>query len=275
MSTPRRSSLSGLAPRLGRACLNGYGVGLFLFIYAPVLVLVLLSFNSSSFGILPFQRFTLQWYAELMGDPYIWRALGNSLIVGLLTTAISTAIGTLAAFPLVRCRFRGKEVLNGGLVLPMIIPHLIIGIALLILFARVLRISLSLGTVTAGHVVVTVPLVLLIVAARLYGFDRSLEEAARDLGGTAFQAFWHVTLPLILPGVLGGALFVFTASFDEFIVTFLTTGSDGTLPMYIWGLVRTRVSPQVNALSTLILCASFVLVVATQCLLTKRIDAKA
>jgi len=268
---PRRSSRSGLAARGGRACLAGYGTALFLFIYAPVLVLVLLSFNSSSFGILPFQRFTLVWYRELMDDPYIWRALANSLVVGLVTTGVSTAVGTLAAFPLVRCRFRGREALNSALVLPMIIPHLIIGVALLILFARVLGISLSLGTVTAGHVVVTVPLVMLIVAARLYGFDRSLEEAARDLGATGWQAFRHVTLPLIMPGVLGGALFVFTASFDEFIVTFMTTGSDGTLPMYIWGLVRTRVSPQVNALSTLILAASFLLVLGTHFLLNRRV----
>ena len=144
------------------------------------------------------------------------------------------------------------------MILPMVIPHFLMGVALLLFFAF-LRLPLSRLTVVLGHIVFTVPFAILIVSARLYGFDRSLERAAGDLGATPARVFWHVTLPLILPGVAGAALFVFTLSMDEFLITFFVSGQKGTLTMYIWSLLKDGIAPRVNALASVLLAASFAL----------------
>jgi spermidine/putrescine transport system permease protein len=143
-------------------------------------------------------------------------------------------------------------------IVPMVIPHFLMGVALLLFFAF-LRLPLSRLTIVLGHVVFTVPFAILIVSTRLYGFDRSLEQAAGDLGATPARVFWHVTLPLILPGVIGAALFVFTLSMDEFLITFFVSGQKGTLTMYIWSLLKDGIAPRVNALASALLAASFVL----------------
>ena len=179
-------------------------------------------------------------------------AVWNSLFIAASTTVISTLLGTLAAFPLVRCTFRFKRSGQLLVILPMIIPHFLMGVALLLFFAFV-KMPLSRATIILGHVVFTLPFAVLIVSTRLYGFDRTLERAAGDLGADPLRTFWHVTLPLILPGVVGAALLVFTLSMDEFLITYFVSGQKGTLTMYIWSLLKDGIAPRVNALASVLL----------------------
>jgi len=243
---------------MARRLLIGYGVLGFVFLYLPIAFLVLFSFNDNIIPSLPFRGFTLRWYRELGFDFVLHDALYNSLVVASITTVTSTLVGTLAAFPLVRCTFALKRAAQAMTIVPMVIPHFLMGVALLLFFAF-LRLPLSRLTIVLGHVVFTVPFAILIVSTRLYGFDRSLERAAGDLGATPARVFWHVTLPLILPGVIGAALFVFTLSMDEFLITFFVSGQKGTLTMYIWSLLKDGIAPRVNALASVLLAASFVL----------------
>ena len=241
---------------MGRRLFLAYGVLGFVFLYLPIVFLVLFSFNDHIIPSLPFRGFTLRWYRELSFDFVLHDALYNSLTIATLTTVVSTVLGTLAAFPLVRCTFRWKPACRALVVVPMVIPHFLMGVALLLFFAWV-RVPLSRLTIVLGHVVFTLPFAILIVSARLYGFDRTLELAAGDLGATPLRAFWHVTLPLILPGVAGAALLVFTLSMDEFLITFFVSGQQGTLTMYIWSLLKDGIAPRVNALASVLLGASF------------------
>src|SRR3984893_1509940 len=243
---------------MARRLLIAYGVLGFVFLYLPIAFLVLFSFNDNIIPSLPFRGFTLQWYRELGFDFGLHDALYNSLVIASITTVTSTVIGTLAAFPLVPSTFALKRAAQAMMIVPMVIPHFLMGVALLLFFAFV-HLPLSRLTVVLGHVVFTVPFAILIVSTRLYGFDRSLERAAGDLGATPARVFWHVTLPLILPGVMGAALFVFTLSMDEFLITFFVSGQKGTLTMYIWSLLKDGIAPRVNALASVLLAASFAL----------------
>ena len=246
------------AASLGRRLIVTYGVLGFAFLYLPIFFLVLFSFNDYIIPSLPFRGFTLKWYQELGHDFVMHEALGNSLFIAGCTTIVSTVLGTLAAFPLVRCTFRFQRGTRLLVLLPMVIPHFLMGVALLLLFAFV-QVPLSRLTIILGHVVFTLPFAILIVSARLVGFDRTLEMAAADLGASPLRTFWHVTLPLILPGVAGAALLVFTLSMDEFLITFFVSGQKGTLTMYIWSLLKDGIAPRVNALASALLAASFVL----------------
>jgi spermidine/putrescine transport system permease protein len=247
-----------------------YGFWGYAFLYVPVLLLALFSFNESAAGNLPFTGFTLKWYADLFRDYLVLDAFKNSLLVGGVTSLLATIIGTSAAFPLVRCSIRFKEFLRIMFILPIMIPGLLIGIALLVFFASLLNISLSLWTVIAGHVVMTTPFVLLVVAARLVDFDRSLEWAAADLGANPWETFRHVTFPLILPGIMAGALFAFTLSLDEFVITLFTIGPQTTLPMYVFSQVKFGVTPKINALATILLLASVTILTTSFYALTRR-----
>jgi len=243
---------------MGRRILLTYGVLGFAFLYLPIAFLVLFSFNDYIIPSLPFRGFTLKWYRELGYDFVLHEALYNSLFIAACTTVVSTVLGTLAAFPLVRCTFRFKQTGQLLVILPMIIPHFLMGVALLLFFAFV-KMPLSRLTIILGHVVFTLPFAVLIVSTRLYGFDRTLERAAGDLGANPARTFWHVTLPLILPGVVGAALLVFTLSMDEFLITYFVSGQKGTLTMYIWSLLKDGIAPRVNALASVLLGGSFVL----------------
>ena len=235
-----------------------YGVLGFGFLYLPIAFLVLFSFNDYIIPSLPFRGFTLKWYQELAYDFVLHEALKNSLFIASVTTIVSTVLGTMAAFPLVRCVFRFKQGARLLVLLPMVIPHFLMGVALLLLFTY-LELPLSRFTIILGHVVFTLPFAVLIVSTRLYGFDRTLELAASDLGANPLRTFWHVTLPLIMPGVIGAALLVFTLSMDEFMITYFVSGQKGTLTMYIWSLLKDGIAPRVNALATVLLAASFAL----------------
>jgi ABC-type spermidine/putrescine transport system permease subunit II len=223
-----------------------------LFLFLPVLMLVVLSFNSSVTGIFPLRGFTLKWYEQAFENRIIWPALQNSLVVAISTAIISALLGTPAAFVLTRRSFRFKSLLRGFLVLPVSLPTLLIGISLLSFFA-LFSVTRSLLTVTIGHVVYCVPYMLLVVSARLAEFDVAVEDAARDLGATPFQAFRLVTFPLIRPTVIGGMLLIFAQSFDMFVITFFNIGAQSTLPMVIWSMVRLGINPSLNALGAMVL----------------------
>ncbi len=238
--------------------LQVYSALALLFLFLPVLMLMILSFNDNITGVFPLRGFTLKWYASAFETPILWPALKNSVIVAFSTAIVSALLGTLAAFGLVRYHFRLKNALQGLLVLPMSLPTLLIGIALLSFFAF-MSVSRSLFTVTIGHVVYCVPYMVLVVSARLEEFDFTVEEAAQDLGATSFQTFRMITFPLIRPTIIGAMLLIFAQSFDMFVITFFNIGAQSTLPMVIWSMVRLGINPSLNALGAMIMAFSTLL----------------
>lgn len=239
--------------------LNGYTVVCYLFLYLPVAVLIVFSFNTSRFTV-QWERFTWDWYLQLIRDPLIIDALVNSLIIAIIATIFATIIGTLTAYGLYRYRFRGKVVFDASLFLPIVTPEIVVGISLLIFFVMI-QFPLGLFSIVVAHVAFDIPFVMLIVRARLQGMDRSLEEAAMDLGADEWTTFFTVTIPQLLPGILASALLAFTLSFNDFVITFFVTGvGSTTLPLKIYSMVRFGVSPKINALSALIVLFSVLLI---------------
>jgi spermidine/putrescine transport system permease protein len=231
----------------------------YLFLYAPILILIGLSFNSSRFTTI-WRGFTWRWYQLAWRDAELIAALRMSLIVGLLTTLIATAIGTAAALGLARYRVRLRRLAEGLVFLPVIIPEIVIGFATAALFGAV-GIAFGLGTIIAAHVAFSISYVVFIVRARAASLNRSLEEAAMDLGATPWQTFVKVTLPLILPGVISAALLVFTLSLDDYVITSFVAGPGAaTLPLKIYSMVKTGVTPEINAISTVLLLVTVMLV---------------
>jgi spermidine/putrescine transport system permease protein len=256
--------------RPGRRLLLAYGTAGFVFLYLPLLLLMFFSFNESDTGTFPITGLSLKWYGRLAEEFFVRDAFVNSLLVALMATAIAVPVGTLGAFGLVRGRFRGKGLVTSLILMPMVVPGLLIGIALLIVLVPILQVPLSLWTAALGHVVILTPYVVLVVATRLYGFDRTLEVAAADLGAAPGRVLWHVTLPLVMPGILAAALIVFTLSLDQFGVTLFTIGADSTLPMYIWSQIELGVTPTVNALGTIFIVVSVAVLLLAQLGLQRR-----
>lgn len=248
---------------LRRGALGIYAALMYIFLYLPIAFLIIFSTNNSPTASFPWQGFTLKWYREIIHDSWMINSIRNSLMIACLAALISVAVAAPAAYAVVRFRFPGRNLLKQSLIIPMIIPSIMLGFALLILFTA-LDIDLSVVTVLIGHVTYVLPYVFFVIAAQQYGFDKTLEEAAMDLGANRWVTFRRVTLPLMLPGLLAGGLFAFTLSLDEFIITFLLTGTLQTLPLFVWGMLRTMVSPTVNAVGTLIVIVSFVVVLAAQ-----------
>lgn len=263
-SAPRR------AGRGGQRILAAYGIGAFGFLYLPLLLLMFFSFNRSDTGTFPITGMTLHWYRRLAEEFFVRDALWNSLLVAGIATGIAVPVGTLCAFGLVRGRFPGKGVFTSFILMPMVVPGLLVGIALLIVLVPIFDVALSVWTAALGHVVILTPYAVLVVATRLYGFDRTLEAAAADLGAPPLAVLRHVTLPLVMPGILAAALMVFTLSLDQFGVTLFTIGADSTLPMYIWSQIEVGITPVVNALGTLFILASVGILVLAQLVLRRR-----
>ena len=242
------------------SALGGYSVLYLVFIYLPVLFLPLFSFNDGIYVAFPLKGFTTRWYAEMVGNEALLQALKNSLMVGGTVAVIATVLGTMAARAFTRYRFAGRKPLFGIIVIPLVVPGIILGIALLVMSNRI-GVELSLFTIGASHLLITTPFATLIMISRLEGFDPNLEEASQELGETGWMTFWRVTFPLALPGIVASLLLSFTESFDEFILAFFLSGTEATLPLYIWGQLRfpSRL-PMVLALGTAILVASFVVI---------------
>jgi spermidine/putrescine transport system permease protein len=240
--------------RLDKARLAQLGaVGfVFAFLYVPMVVIGLLSVNDNVVGALPFKGLTLHWYADALANSDVIDALRNSVLVALSAVAIAVLLGVPGALVVDRFSFPGKAIFRRFVLLPLILPGVITGVGFLSLF-HLLDVRLSLGTVILAHGTALVSTVLTTVYARLLRMDRSMEEASRDLGASALQTFWRVTLPNIRTAIVAAGLLAFTLSMDEIPVTFFVIGQENTLPMYIWSTLRRGFTPEINAVSTLIL----------------------
>ena len=234
------------------------------FLYIPVAFLPLFSFNDSLYVAFPLTSFSTVWYEAMIDNEPMLSALLNSVKVGLVSATIATVFGIFAAKALTRYRMHGQKSVLAVILLPPLIPETILGVALLVLLSR-LNVTLSLYTITLGHILITVPFATVTLMARFHGFDRSMEEAAADLGDNAWWTFWRVTLPMVMPGVIASFLLCFTISFDEFIVAFFLSGTEPTLPIYIYSQLRfSQKLPGVLALGSCILIVSFALVFFSQ-----------
>jgi spermidine/putrescine transport system permease protein len=224
--------------------------GTLIFLYGPVLVTALFSFNDSNIAGFPVRGLTVRWYVNLWHDPQFRQSGLFSLKVAALSTLIAVAIGTPAAFAAARSRSVAMRVLSGFYVVPLLLPALVLAVSMAATF-RLLNLRLTFWTVLVGHVVMSAPLIFLVVAARLRGFDWSLPAAARVLGASPPQAFLRVTAPLVAPAVLGGAILAFAISMDNFVISLFLTGGTSTLPLLIWSRMREFFDPTVNAMATL------------------------
>jgi spermidine/putrescine transport system permease protein len=225
---------------------------MFLFLYVPIIVLMVYSFNDSKTGT-TWTGFTFDWYTKLFSNDLILGATKNSIYIAVLTTIISSIIGTMAALALHRYDFPGKKFFDFLFYIPVVIPHVVVAVALLTLYGW-FQVTLGTNTVIPGHVALTTSYVIFVVLARMARFDHSIEEAARDLGANEWQTFWRVTFPLIFPAILAGSLLVFTISLDEFNISYFTAGpGSSTLPVLVYSMVRMGISPEINALSTIMI----------------------
>jgi spermidine/putrescine transport system permease protein len=241
-----------------------YAFAYLAFLYLPVLVLPVFSFNNSEFIAFPLSGFTTRWYQSLLADTAMQHALGNSLEVGSVTALLSTILGLTAARAVTRYRMRGTSAALGFISLPLFIPDIVLGLSLLLLLGAA-GLPLSLAAVVLGHLLICVPFALTVLIARFEGFDRNLEEASADLGEDGWMTFWRVTFPLMLPGIVASLLLTFITSFDEFLVAYFLSGTEATLPVYIWGQLRfPERLPMVLALGAIILCVSVLLVIAAE-----------
>lgn len=236
---------------------------IYLFLYLPIIVIVVFSFNTSKRNIV-FEGFTLDWYAGLFRNSALLSAFGNTMIVASASTLLSCIIGTFAAIGMYRYRFKGRRMVDMLLYVPVVIPEIVLGIALLSMFALA-QVPLGLVSLIIAHTTFCIPFVVFTLRARLAGYDQSVEEAAMDLGATRWRVFRHITLPILLPGIVSGGMLAFTLSIDDVIISYFTNGPGSTTyPLKVWEMVKSGVSPDVNALSTLILLGTLVVVVATQ-----------
>lgn len=230
-----------------------YTLLVYLFMFLPVAVVVLLSFNASQFGSFPMTGFSFRWFIELAQNEAILRAFQTSIILGALTAVISTTLGVLASLALVRYEVPGRNLISTLLIAPILVPEVVLAVALL-LFLNFLSINKSFFLLLMGHVIFTLPFVILVVQARLVGIRKDYEEAALSLGASPVQAFFQITLPLLAPAVFAGMLFAFTISFDDITGTlFWKPGGVETVPTQIFAMLRNSISPEINALGTVMI----------------------
>ena len=238
---------------MGWQLIRGWAILVYIFMFLPVAVVVLLSFNASQFGSFPMTGLSFRWFIELANNDAILRAFRTSIILGLLTAIISTTLGVLASLALVRYRVPGANAISTLLIAPILVPEVVLAVALL-LFLNFLGINKSFTLLLFGHVIFTLPFVILVVQARLISIKRDIEEAAMSLGASPRQTFFQITLPLMMPAVLAGGLFAFTISFDDITGTlFWKPGGVETVPTQIFAMLRNSISPEINALGTVMI----------------------
>lgn len=287
--TDNKIKLDLLIRSIGKRWLWGQAALGFAFLYLPILILIIYSFNTSRSNAV-WRGFTLDWYRSLfagagvivlgsaqgtanISDAGLWEAVNNSLLIAAISTLLATIFGTMIALALERFRFPGRRTLETLLFLPIIIPEITMGISLLVFFTLVfrlvenligIRITLGLPTVIIGHIAFNISFVTITVRARLAELDPALEEAALDLGANEWRTFWRIILPLIWPGIFSAALLAFTLSLDDFVISFFTSGvGSTTLPLFVYGMIKFTVTPAINAISTLMLLVSLLLVVSS------------
>lgn len=257
--------------------LIGFGLITFILLYAPIAQLIAFSFNDSKRNIV-WRGFTTKYYAKAWNDASLVEAFINSITIAVMCTMVATIIGTATALWLWRFRFPAKSAAEGVMALPIVIPEICMGVAVLVMYSRIGNWMrgfesgpihwwnelfsiwpLNLGAITAAHIAFSFPFVAVVVRARLAGFNREFEEASKDLGASEWQTFWNVVLPFMMPGVIAGALLSFTLSLDDFVITFFTAGPEtNTFPVKVYSLVRRGVSPDINAASTVLIVITLV-----------------
>ena len=233
---------------------------LFIFMYAPIIVVMIYSFNSSRYGA-GWGGFTFKWYTILFDNPVAMSAAKNSLVLALLSTAAATVLGTMLAFGMSRYWFPGKKICSWLMYIPVVTPDIVMAVAMLLFYALIRSwtgfCELGMSTMILAHITFEIPFVAIVVRARLAGMDPTIEEAARDLGANGWITLRYVTFPMIMPGMLAGALLAFTLSLDDFVISFFTTGPGATtLPILIYSSVKRGITPDINALSTLMIVVS-------------------
>lgn len=265
-TTPARAAAGAPANDSGSALdrpsrgLRIYAWAFIAVLYGPILLLPIFSVNDSTYISFPFKGVTFEWYRQLWDLAPMWSALWNSVALGAIVAVVSTFLGIFAAKAFTRYRMPGGSAIFSFMMLPLVVPLIIFGVALLILMNR-LGVPLSLFTVGIGHVLVCTPFAIATLIPRFEGFDASIEEASADLGENGWWTFWRVTFPMVFPGVIASLMLTFTISFDEFIMAFFLAGTEPTLPIYIWNQLRfPEKLPGVLALSTIIIAISFVIV---------------
>ncbi len=247
-----------------RLWMRGWIAATLFFLYAPLLVLIAFSFNDSKRNIV-WRGFTFKYYGKVLENEGLMAALGNSLTIAFLATLFSIILGTLAAVMLWRFQFPGKTAVEGTMALPIVVPEICMGVAMLVFFAKLdwptdLPWPLNLSAITIAHITFCFPFVAMVVRARLAGFNKEQEEAAKDLGATEWQAFRDVLLPHMKPGIIAGALLAFTLSLDDFVITFFTSGPNTiTFPVKVYSMVRFSVTPEVNAASAILIFLTILL----------------
>lgn len=242
----------------------------YLFLFLPIVVIVVNSFNATtSKPYLSWKGFTFDWYIKIWENSSLLDSFGNTIIIAAVSTILATVIGTLGAVGMYKYKFRGKGIIDGLLYIPVVIPEIVLGISLLTIFTNV-NIPRGMLTLILAHVSFSVPYVIFNVRARLSGYDNSIEEASLDLGANRITTFFEVTLPVLAPGIAGGALLAFTLSIDDVIISYFVNGQTKTYPLKVMESIKSGVAPDVNALSTLILVGTIVLVVLTQSGLFKK-----
>jgi spermidine/putrescine transport system permease protein len=244
----------------GPGWLPWHALAVFAFLYLPIVTLIVYSFNGPGVGGFPPRHLTLDWYRVLFADDAIWAAVGNSLLVAVAAMAIALLFGIPAALALDRAHFPGKALFRRLVLLPLILPGIITGLSLLMLF-READLKLGLLTIVLGHGTALISVATTEVFAGLQKFERAQEEASLDLGANYLETFWHVTLPNLRLSIIGAALLIFTLSMDEIAVSFFLIGRDNTLPLEIWGRLRRGITPEINAISTIIFLFSLLAIV--------------
>lgn len=241
-----------------------YCLLIYIFLFMPIAVIVVNSFNATTTKpYLSWKGFTLDWYVELWSNTTLLNSFVTTMIIGIVSTILATVIGSLAAIGMYRYKFRGKNIINNLLYIPVVIPEIVLGIALLTIFSTV-NIPRGLLTLILAHVTFCIPYVIFNVRARLSGYDSSIEEASMDLGAGRLRTFFEITLPVLAPGIAGGAMLAFTLSIDDVIISYFVNGQVKTFPLRVMESIKSGVAPDVNALSTLILIGTILLVIITQ-----------
>lgn len=248
---------------------TAYLILIFTFLYLPILVLVLLAFNDSPTPSFPFRGLTLSWFSELVGDQAIVRGLYNSFIVAIWTTVLAVLVGTMAAYALVRYSFKGRVLFAVLVILPVVIPKTVLGIAMLA-FINYLELSRTLATVVIGHTLFCLPFVVIIVGSVIIRVEKEIVEASHDLGAGELRTFFTVVLPLILNGIVAGCFVAFILSFSEFNLSFFLSGRDQTVPLVVFSQARFEITPKINALAVIMVGASVALTFAAEYFRTRR-----
>ena len=253
---------------------NLFVILVFLFLYLPIIILVVYSFNSSQMNII-FENWTFDWYKEIFHNADLVEAFLNTLLVAVVSTVLSTIIGTISAYGLYKYNFPFKNYINALIYIPIVIPEIVLGISLLSIYT-LMKLELSIITIILSHIAFSIPFVIVSIRTNLSSQTKVLEEAAKDLGASSFKTFTKVILPTIMPGIISGATLAFTLSLDDVVISYFTSGPGSlTLPLYIYSVIKTGITPDVNALTSLMLLFTLILLISITIIQSRKIRKEA